>query len=70
MKKLKIESKKLLLDKTKVTDLSATQTASVQGGDAPLLSLISCHTNHAGSACSGCDTCSPSNGGGCGSALC
>jgi hypothetical protein len=60
MKKVKVENKKLQLNKTKIADLTPAQIANVKGGvnaEAAFLSIISCHTNHAGSGCSGCQTC-------------
>ncbi|MEO8404318.1 MAG: class I lanthipeptide [Chitinophagaceae bacterium] len=66
MKKLNLSGKKLLLDKTIIGNLDKSKMKKVIGGidqDEVFLSIISCHTNHAGSACSGCQTCC--SGGGC-----
>ncbi|MCW3466968.1 class I lanthipeptide [Chitinophaga nivalis] len=60
----KVELKKtgsgLSLDRRIVANLNKSQMANVVGG---LTSIISCHTYHAGSRCSGCQTCC--SGGGC-----
>jgi hypothetical protein len=56
MKKIKIDNQPLQLNKSKVTNLSSSEMADIKGG---FTSIISCHTHHAGSACSGCQTCCP-----------
>lgn len=58
MKKVDLKNKKLSLGKKIVSNLDNNQAARVVGGDV-FLSLISCHTYHSGSACSGCQTCCP-----------
>lgn len=56
MKKVELKNKKLSLGKKIVSNLDNSQAAKVVGGDA-FTSIISCHTYHSGSACSGCQTC-------------
>ncbi|HEV2481174.1 MAG TPA: class I lanthipeptide [Puia sp.] len=58
MKKVDLKKKRLTLGKKIVSNLENNQAARVVGGDA-FTSLISCHTYHSGSACSGCQTCCP-----------
>lgn len=53
MKKLKI-NKKLSLNKETLTSLDKSEMMSVKGG---FTSIISCHTGHGGSRCSGCAGC-------------
>ena len=60
MKKIKTSGKKLLLDKTIIGNLDKNKMKKIAGGygdDDAFLSIISCHTYHNGSACSGCQTC-------------
>lgn len=60
MKKISLSGKKIFLDKKIIGNLDKAKMARVTGGDDDynsFLSIISCHTNHSGSACSGCQTC-------------
>lgn len=61
MKKIKIENKKLQLNKSKIADLSQAELANIKGGEEALFtSIFSCHTDHGRGApdnCSGCQTC-------------
>jgi len=64
MKKIKLSTAKLQLNREKITELSNLE--AIRGGDAAggggdadpmFLSIISCHSDNGGSRCSGCASC-------------
>lgn len=66
MKKTNNAPKKLTLDKKIVGNLDKIKMSKLVGGtgdqeslesEDALLSIVSCHTYHSGSGCSGCQTC-------------